>query len=142
VNTQLVERLLAEDLIPVVSTIGADLSAGQAYNINADTAAGAIAAELGAQKIIYLSDVAGLLGDVDDDSSLIRNINAPALEKMVADGATSGGMIPKIAACLAALDNGVRSAHLLDGRLRHVLLLELFTDAGVGTMIVPGARLV
>lgn len=137
VNTQILERLLAEDLIPVVSTIGADLAAGQAYNINADTAAGAIAAELAAEKIIYLSDVPGLLNDVDDPSSLISHIAVDALQKMIANGTLSGGMIPKITACLDALDGGVRSAHLLDGRTRHVLLLELFTASGIGTMIVP-----
>lgn len=137
VNTQIIERLLAEDLIPVVSTIGADLSAGQAYNINADTAAGAIAAELGAEKIIYLSDVPGLLADVADDSSLISRISSGELRQMILDGTLTGGMIPKITACLEALDGGVASAHLLDGRVRHVLLLELFTATGIGTMIVP-----
>ncbi len=140
VNTQIIERLLAEELIPVVSTIGADLSAGQAYNINADTAAGAIATELGVEKIIYLSDVPGLLRDVDDPESLISRLNTDELQQLVDDGAIAGGMIPKITACLDALDSGVRSAHLLDGRTRHVLLLELFTDAGIGTMIVPAER--
>ena len=139
VNTQILERLLAEDLIPVVSTIGADFSAGQAYNINADTAAGAIAAELGAEKIIYLSDVPGLLADVDDPSSLIGDIAVDELQKMIVNGTLTGGMIPKISACLDALEGGVRSAHLLDGRTRHVLLVELFTDSGIGTMIVPDA---
>ena len=135
VNTLIIERLLAEDLIPVVSTIGADLAAGQAYNINADTAAGAIAAELGAEKIIYLSDVPGLLRDVDDATSLVSAVADVEIQQMVADGVVSGGMIPKIAACLEALAGGVRSAHLLDGRVRHVLLLELFTASGIGTMI-------
>jgi acetylglutamate kinase len=139
VNTQIIDRLLAEDLIPVVSTIGADLAAGQAYNINADTAAGAIAAELRAEKIIYLSDVPGLLGNVDDPTSLVGHIASDDLQRMLADGDLSGGMIPKITACLEALAGGVRSAHLLDGRVRHVLLLELFTDSGIGTMIVPGS---
>jgi acetylglutamate kinase len=137
VNTQILERLLAEDVIPVVSTIGADLPAAQAYNINADTAAGAIAAELGVEKIIYLSDVPGLLRDVDDPASLVSRLTTEQLEKMLVDGVLTGGMIPKVAACLEALAGGVRSAHLLDGRTRHVLLLELFTDSGVGTMIVP-----
>jgi acetylglutamate kinase len=138
VNTQIIDRLLAEDLIPVVSTIGADLSAGQAYNINADTAAGAIAAELGAEKILYLSDVPGLLRDVDDPTSLVSRITHDELREMVAAGSLTGGMIPKITACLDAIEAGVSSAHLLDGRVRHVLLLELFTAAGIGTMIVPG----
>jgi len=142
VNTQIIERLLAEDLVPVVSTIGADLSAGQAYNINADTAAGAIAAELRAEKIVYLSDVPGLLDDIDDAESLISQVGDDGLRKMVADGRLTGGMLPKITGCLEAIDAGVRSAHLLDGRLRHVLLLELFTAAGVGTMIVADEEVV
>ncbi|MEJ5256340.1 MAG: acetylglutamate kinase [Acidimicrobiales bacterium] len=134
VNPHIVERLLAEDLIPVVSTIGTD-AAGQSYNINADTAAGAIAAALGAEKVIYLTDVAGLLRDVDDPSSLIGRITTAELEALLGGGALEGGMVPKIRACLDALAGGVRSAHLLDGRVPHVLLLELFTDAGIGTMI-------
>jgi acetylglutamate kinase len=134
VNPAIVERLLAENLIPVVSTIGADLS-GQAYNINADTVAGALAAALGAEKLIYLTDIAGLLADIDDAASLISRISAPELEALIQEGTLTGGMIPKIEACLAALDGGVGSAHLLDGRVPHVVILELFTDAGIGTMI-------
>jgi len=136
VNPAILERLLAEELIPVVSTIGAD-ETGQAYNINADAVAGALAEALGAEKLIYLTDIEGLLGDVADPASLIRRIDAPALQALVDDGTLSGGMIPKMAACLQAVGHGVGSAHLLDGRLPHVVLLELFSDAGVGTMIVP-----
>jgi len=140
VNPTLLERLLAEELIPVVSTIGADAS-GQAYNINADAVAGALAEALEAEKVVYLTDVAGLLRDVDDPASLISHIGAAALRRMVDDGTLTGGMIPKIDACLHAVSHGVGSAHLLDGRLPHVLLLELFSDAGVGTMITrDGAR--
>jgi acetylglutamate kinase len=134
VNPALVERLLAENLIPVVSTIGADL-AGQSYNINADTVAGALAAALGAEKVIYLTDVAGLLRDVDDADSLISRISAPELQALIDQGALIGGMIPKITGCIDALAGGVDSAHLLDGRVPHVVLLELFTDAGIGTMV-------
>ncbi|MEI7591740.1 MAG: acetylglutamate kinase [Actinomycetes bacterium] len=134
VNPAIVERLLAENLIPVISTIGADL-AGQAYNINADTVAGALAGALGAEKVIYLTDVSGLLRDSDDPTSLIANIAAPELNSLVSAGVMSGGMIPKIEACLQALESGVGSAHLLDGRIPHVVLLELFTDSGIGTMI-------
>ncbi len=137
VNPAILERLLAEDLIPVVSTIGSDAS-GQAYNINADAVAGALAESLGAEKVIYLTDVEGLLADVADPASLISQIEASALQSLVDDGTLSGGMIPKIAACLEAVANGVGSAHLLDGRLPHVVLLELFSDAGVGTMITGG----
>ena len=138
VNPALLERLLAEELIPVVSTIGADAS-GQAYNINADAVAGAVAEALGAEKVIYLTDVEGLLADVSDPASLIGQISAPELQALVDDGTLTGGMIPKVAACLHAVAHGVGSAHLLDGRLPHVVLLELFSDAGVGTMITPEA---
>ncbi len=138
VNPALLERLLAEELIPVVSTIGADAT-GQAYNINADAVAGALAESLGAEKVIYLSDVEGLLADVSDPASLIGHISASELQALVDDGTLTGGMIPKVAACLHAVANGVGSAHLLDGRLPHVVLLELFSDAGVGTMITAEA---
>jgi acetylglutamate kinase len=134
VNPSILERLLAEDLIPVVSTIGADAS-GQAYNINADAVAGALAEALDAEKVIYLTDVEGLLADLDDPSSLISRIDAKALQSIVDEGSLTGGMIPKMAACVHAVAGGVGSAHLLDGRLPHVVLLELFSDAGVGTMI-------
>ncbi len=138
VNPTILKRLLAEDLIPVVSTIGAD-ETGQAYNINADTVAGALAEALGAEKVIYLTDVEGLLADVNDPSSLISRVGSAALQGLVDSGALAGGMIPKIAACLHAVASGVGSAHLLDGRLPHVVLLELFSDAGVGTMITAEA---
>ena len=138
VNPTILERLLAEALIPVVSTIAADAK-GQTYNINADTVAGALAEAIGAEKVIYLTDVEGLLADVDDPGSLISHIGAASLQRMVEDGTLTGGMIPKIAACLHAVTHGVGSAHLLDGRLPHVVLLELFSDAGVGTMITREA---
>ncbi|HEY6531073.1 MAG TPA: acetylglutamate kinase [Acidimicrobiales bacterium] len=134
VNPAIVESLLAQNLIPVVSTIGADLL-GQAYNINADAVAGALAGALGAEKVIYLTDIAGLLRDVDDPASLIATTDTAEIAQLIASGALSGGMIPKIQACLDALGRGVTSAHLLDGRVPHVVLLELFTHAGVGTMI-------
>ena len=134
VNPSILERLLAEDLIPVVSTIGSDRS-GQAYNINADTVAGALAEALQAEKAIFLTDVAGLLADVDDPSSLIGHITAADLQAMIDGGRLTGGMVPKVAAALHAVQHGVGSAHLLDGRVAHVLLLELFSDAGAGTMI-------
>ncbi|MEY2434002.1 MAG: acetylglutamate kinase [Acidimicrobiaceae bacterium] len=134
VNPGILQRLLAEELIPVVSTIGADL-AGQAYNINADTVAGAIAVAVDAEKVVYLTDVEGLLADVDDASSLISHIDATKLRELTDSGALAGGMIPKIAACLHAVEHGVGSSHILDGRIPHVLLLEVFTDSGIGTMI-------
>jgi len=137
VNPTILHRLLAEDLIPVVSTIGSDPT-GQAYNINADTVAGALAEALGAEKAVFLTDVAGLLADVDDPASLVSRTTATELAAMIADGRLSGGMIPKIAAALHAVEHGVGSAHLLDGRVPHVILLELFSDAGIGTMITAG----
>jgi acetylglutamate kinase len=140
VRPQIVEQLLAEDLIPVVSTIGAD-EGGQAYNINADTVAGALAGALEAEKVVYLTDVSGVLRDVDDETSLMTQITSAEAREHIESGVISGGMIPKIGACLDALDLGARSAHLLDGRIAHVLLLELFTDAGIGTMVVPPERM-
>ena len=137
VNTGILDRLLAEELIPVISSIGSDKN-GQAYNINADTVAGAIAGALGAEKAIYLTDVPGLLADVEDPSSIIARASTADLDKLTADGVIAGGMVPKVGACVAAVNAGANSAHMLDGRIPHVLLLELFTDAGIGTMIVQG----
>jgi acetylglutamate kinase len=134
VNPGIVERLLAEDLIPVVSTIGSG-GDGQAYNINADTVAGALAGALNAEKIVYLTDVPGLLLAVDDPSSIVARATVAELEAYIADGTIAGGMIPKVGAAIEAVRAGAHSAHLLDGRVPHVLLLELFTDAGIGTMI-------
>jgi len=139
VNPAIVESLLAQNLIPVVSTIGADLD-GQAYNINGDTVAGALAGALGAEKVIYLTDIAGLLRDINDPASLIAETDNREIAQLIADDILSGGMIPKIDACLEALEAGVSAAHLLDGRVPHVVLLELFTDAGVGTMITTAER--
>ncbi len=134
VNPTILHQLLAEDLIPVVSTIGGSAD-GQAYNINADTVAGALAVALEAEKVIYLTDVPGLLEDVDDPTTLVRETTAAELRTKVSTGELAGGMIPKIDAAVAAVESGVPSAHLVDGRLEHVVLLELFSDEGVGTMI-------
>lgn len=134
VDPTLLTKLFAEGLIPVMSTIGADAS-GQAYNINADTVAGAVAEAIGAEKVVYLTDVDGLYEDLDDKGSLIRQIRADELQHRIESGDVTGGMIPKIEACIRAVSNGVTSAHLLDGRIPHVALLEIFTDAGIGTMI-------
>lgn len=136
VDPTILNRLLAEGLVPVIATIAAD-EAGQAYNINADTVAGALAGTLSAEKLVLLTDVQGLRSDPDDPGSLVTQIDAAGLEKLVREGIAGGGMVPKAQACLRALSDGVPSAHLLDGRVRHALLLELFTDAGVGTMVSP-----
>jgi acetylglutamate kinase len=134
IDPTMVLRLLREELIPVIATIGVD-DDGQAYNVNADTVAGAIAESLDAEKLVYLTDVAGVYGDWPNDSSLISRVDVDGLEKLIADGKASEGMIPKLESCVAALRNGVRRAHILDGRLPHALLLEFFTREGVGTMV-------
>ncbi len=136
VNPGIVERLLAEDMIPVVSSIGVD-NAGQALNINADTVAGALGGALGAEKVVFLTDVSGLMADVEDPDSLVARATVADLEAGIASGQIAGGMVPKVLSCIEAVRAGAASAHLLDGRLPHVLLLELFTDAGIGTMITP-----
>ncbi len=134
VDRRILDTLIDADFIPVISTIGSD-EHGQAYNINADTAAIAIAANLEAEKLIYLTDVPGVLTDVADPSTLISRLSTARAMGLIADGVIAGGMIPKVEACLDAVADGVGSAHILDGRIPHVVLLELLTDAGVGTMI-------
>lgn len=127
---------VARDYIPVIASVGADRE-GNSYNVNADEAAGAVARALRAYKVIFLTDVAGWLGDPGDASSLI----ATATDEDVRGKLESqeGGMRPKLAACVEAIDGGVSSAHIVDGRIPHSLLLELFTDAGIGTKIVAGS---
>ena len=139
VNPAIVRNLQELGYIPVVSTIGAD-DAAQPYNINSDTVAGALSAALGAERLVVLTDVAGLLADVDVPESVVSEVTAGELAAILASGGVDGGMIPKAEACLHAVRNGVGSAHLLDGTQPHVLLLELFTDAGIGTMIRPDAE--
>jgi acetylglutamate kinase len=134
INPVILQSLIDDQFIPVVATIGTD-AAGQAYNINADTVAGAIAESLGAEKLVYLTDIEGLRRVVDDPASLIRQTTPDELDTLVAEGIIAGGMIPKVASCVAAVRSGVRRAHILDGRIPHVLLLELFTDEGIGTMV-------
>ena len=134
VNPDLVLRLVAEDLIPVIATIGSDPT-GQAYNINADTAAGAIAEALGATKLVYLTDVDGIRRDRDDPATRISSATARDLAALIDSGAVDGGMIPKVRSCMKAVTGGVAQAHILDGRQPHALLLEIFTKEGVGTMV-------
>jgi acetylglutamate kinase len=134
VNPSIVERLLAEDLIPVVATIASG-TGGQAYNVNADTAAGAIAGALVAEKLVYLTDVEGLLADPTDPTSLVSSASVAELETMLAAGTIRGGMIPKVSSCVQAVARGVGQAHILDGRVPHALLLEVFTSEGIGTMV-------
>lgn len=136
VNPGIVDRLLAEDIIPIVATIGTDV-AGQAYNINADTAAAAIAQALNATKLVYLTNVEGIRRDKDDPSTVISTVGSNELEGLIANGTVSEGMIPKVRSCIDAVRNGVGHAHILDGRTPHALLLEIFTNEGVGTMVAP-----
>jgi acetylglutamate kinase len=134
VAPEILERLLSQGLIPVVATIGTD-EAGQAYNINADTVAGAIAGALSAEKLVFLTDVAGLRADPSDPATLVQTVTPGELDAMVVSGAAASGMVPKVEACARAVRAGVAAAHILDGRVPHSLLLELFTDRGVGTMV-------
>ncbi len=131
VNVGIIEHI-ASDYIPVIASVGADWE-GQSYNVNADEAAGAVASELGAHKIVFLTDVSGWLADPADQSSLIAQATTEQVQEALAG--TEGGMRPKLEACVEAINNGVSAAHILDGRIAHSLLLELFTDAGVGTKI-------
>ena len=136
VDASIIRKLLAQDLIPVIATIASD-RAGQAYNINADTAAAEIAAALLAEKLVYLTNVKGLLADIGNPESLLTQVTVGEIDSMISSGALTGGMIPKIEACVTAVRNGVTRAHILDGRVPHALLLEFFTDQGVGTMVEP-----
>ena len=137
INPEVLLGLLDDEFIPVIATVGTDAT-GQAYNINADTVAGAIAEALGAEKLVYLTDIEGLRRDLDDPASLIRQATADEIDSLIADGTIAGGMIPKVESCTHAVRNGVRNAHILDGRIAHVLLLEIFTDQGIGTMLSRG----
>ncbi len=134
VRASVLHRLLDEGLAPVVSTIGAD-EGGQPYNINADEAARAIAVAMGAEKIVYLTAAPGLLADPADPASLIPRLTAAELRERVGHESVSAGMIPKLRACADAVEGGVGTAHILDGRVPHSLLIELLTDEGIGTMV-------
>jgi acetylglutamate kinase len=134
VRASVLNRLLDEGLTPVVSTIGAD-EAGQPYNINADEAARAIAVAMAAEKIVYLTAAPGLLEDVSDETSLVPRLSSAELRERIAHDSVSAGMIPKLRACADAVDGGVGSAHIIDGRVAHSLLIEILTDEGIGTMV-------
>jgi acetylglutamate kinase len=134
IDPAILERLVREDLIPVVATVGVD-DAGQAHNINADTAAAAIAGALQAEKLVYLTDVAGVYENYPDEASLISQIDVAGMERLLASDKVGEGMIPKLRSCIDALKEGVARAHILDGRVPHALLLEFFTREGIGTMV-------
>ncbi|MEA5579190.1 acetylglutamate kinase [Anabaena sp. UHCC 0451] len=135
VNIKILETLSSNGYIPVVSSVAADDN-GQAYNINADTVAGEIAAALGAEKLILLTDTRGILKDYKDPSTLIPKVDIPEARQLISDGVVSGGMIPKVTCCVRSLAQGVKASHIIDGRIPHALLLEIFTDVGIGTMIL------
>ncbi|MFM7427449.1 MAG: acetylglutamate kinase, partial [Elainella sp.] len=117
------------------SSVAAD-ETGQAYNINADTVAGELAAALGAEKMILMTDTVGILRDYKDPSTLIEKIDIQEARELIDQGVVGGGMIPKVNCCVRSLAQGVKAAHIIDGRIPHALLLEVFTDAGIGSMIV------
>ena len=137
VDTRLLNSVLDAGVIPVISSVayGIGEDEGRALNINADIAAAKIAGALGAEKLFLMTDVRGILRDVQDPDSLIKTLNRAELEALKKDGVVSKGMIPKTDCCILALDGGVKKAHIIDGRIPHVLLMELFTDEGIGTMI-------
>ena len=136
VRPDLVIQLSAQGYIPVVASLGIGED-GTSYNLNADTAAGALAVAVGASKFILLTDVDGVYRDYHGDRELISELRAHDAEKMIRDGSISQGMIPKVEACLDALRGGVPSAHVINGMVRHALLVELFTERGIGTMLIP-----
>jgi acetylglutamate kinase len=127
-------RRISENYIPVIASVGADVD-GQSYNINADEAAGAVAEAIGAYKLVFLTDVPGWLADPNDESTRISLATVAHLRQRLDD--LSGGMRPKLAACMQAVESGVKAAHIIDGREPHSVLLELFTDEGIGTKVVP-----
>ena len=139
IDTKLLNDLLDGGFIPVLCSIGVGED-GTSYNINADTLAGRLAAELQATKFIMLTDVRGILTDPSDDSTLVSRVVARQATEMIADGVIAGGMIPKVQACLEATNGGVDRVHIVDGRLPHALLMEIFTDRGIGTMIARSAE--
>ena len=138
INVEPINVLLNNGYIPVVSTVGCDMD-NNVYNINADTVAAYIAAELGAESLVSMTDIAGLLRDKDDPSTLIPVVTVSETPQLVRDGIISGGMIPKIECCTEAVRRGVKKAFIIDGRVPHSILIETLTDEGIGTMFVPGA---
>lgn len=135
VKVQILESLVSSGYIPVVSSVAADEN-GQSYNINADTVAGEIAAALGAEKLILMTDTAGILEDYHQPDSLIVKLDIQEARQLIESGIVSGGMIPKVNCCVRSLAQGVKAAHIIDGRLEHALLQEIFSDSGIGSMIV------
>lgn len=136
VNPMLIKTLIADGFIPVISPIGMD-EEGNTYNINADHAACAIAGALDAEKLVFMTDVPGVLGDPEDLSTLINELKVDKIDGMIKTGEIKGGMIPKLLCCKKAIEDGVKQVHVLNGCLSHSLLMEIFTNKGIGTMVVP-----
>ncbi len=136
VDKTLIDTLIGAGFVPVISPVGVD-AFSQTYNVNADYAAVAVAGALNAQKLVFMTDVEGILRDKDDPKTIIRKMNAREARELIADGTIKGGMIPKVECCLEAIGMGVKSVHVLDGRLPHSILLEIFTAEGIGTMLTP-----
>ncbi|HHW90614.1 MAG TPA: acetylglutamate kinase [Clostridiales bacterium] len=134
INTSLLEKLCNDEFIPVIAGIGAD-NQGQAYNINADTVAAEIAARINAEKLIFLTDIDGIREDADDPSTLISVISVNQIKEMITNGKINGGMIPKVMSCIKAIEQGVSKVHIINGTTPHPILLEIFTDKGIGTMV-------
>lgn len=134
VDPKLINTLLDNDFVPVISPVAFD-DFSQTYNVNADYAASAIAGALNAQKLIYITDVEGVLKDVNDSSSIIRRMTISEANAFINDGTINGGMVPKVTCCLDAIEKGVASVHILDGKVKHSILLEIFTENGIGTMV-------
>lgn len=135
VNTDLIRTLIDNDFVPVISPVGVGLEDNKSYNINADYAAVAVAGALNAEKLVFITDVSGLLSDVNDPDSILSVIHVDEVKDMIEDGRISGGMLPKIDCCVAGVEAGVSHVHIIDGRIEHCLLLEIFTKRGVGTLI-------
>ena len=136
INTKALKRLVAKDHLTVLLPTGVDQDSGQVYNVNADETASAVAGALSAEKFIFLTDVLGLMRDPKDQTSLISSADGKEIRQMIDAGAISGGMIPKVKACIEALDHGAKKVHIIDAKTPHALLLEIFTDKGIGTEIV------
>ena len=134
VDTTLINTLLDNDFVPVISTVGVD-EEGNSYNVNADYAAVAVAGALNAEKLVFITDVAGVMRDVNNPNSVISTTNTAEINELIADGTIAGGMIPKVQCCLAGVNAGVKNVHILDGRIAHCLILEIFTNKGIGTLI-------
>lgn len=134
VNTGVLERILDSGFVPVIAPLGLG-SDGKVYNVNADTAAGAIAAALEAEKLVYLTDVEGVYGNHEEQADLLQRLTLSELKEFLGSGKVKGGMLPKLGSCVTAMDAGVHRAHILDGRIQHAVLLEIFTPEGIGTMI-------